>query len=179
MTRGHASFVLVALFVASFRCFCSPVEATRNRFKQLVLQEKESPAGPKHSAGIRYLNGSSYDEGTTVGLIYFYNDLFFPKDGGKLGNVPAGVESGHCVQVSKEYLACYFNFNVTGSRVGSGRITAEALFLLKDFSASLVITGGTGDFLGIIGDGVVTFPSDNSASDFRVNYNLKFRISDD
>ena len=63
-----------------------------------------------------------------------------------------------CVQVSfvegKEELACYFNFNVDNGEKQRGRIMAEALFDLENFpAAELVITGGSGDFEGIVGSG--------------------------
>ena len=67
--------------------------------------------------------------------------------------------TGHCVEVSaNSLLACYFRFDLDAIE-GVGTITAEALFDLAVFPvADLTITGGTGDFLGIIGSGVTFAP---------------------
>lgn len=71
-----------------------------------------------------------------------------------------------------EELACYFNFKLEG-----GNILAEALFDLVNFpSAELVITGGSGKYLGIVGSGTTRAPADFDGTTFF--YDLKYKILD-
>jgi hypothetical protein len=87
------------------------------------------------------------------------------------GGEPAGTQTGHCVQVwDGVQLACYFNFKLL-----KGNIVAEALFDLTDFpNADLVITGGTGKYLGIIGSAKTRAPPDFDGTTFF--YDFKYRI---
>jgi hypothetical protein len=132
----------------------------------LSIQELQAPSGFAHSDGILDLLSESAETddvdaaklaGKAVGMIYFSNTLYVPGTTTKMGR-----QSGHCVQVDfaeeSASLACYFNFNIE-QKPGrlSGRITAEAHFDLPNFpNANLVITGGTGDFHGISGNGCTT-----------------------
>jgi hypothetical protein len=124
--------------------------------KTVVIQELQSPPGPRHSDAILDVIGPPADKnaGTDIGLIWFHNDLAVP-DGTLAGGAPMGVQSGHCVEVwVGTALACYFRFELDTPDDLKGTITAEALFDLTDFpAADLTITGGTGDFLGIVGSG--------------------------
>jgi hypothetical protein len=118
---------------------------------QIAIQELQSPAGPRHSDGIVSVGEG---EATSLGFVWFDNDIVVPVEDETEGGKSLGVETGHCIQVHADKgLACYFNFNLTeGDK--KGRVTAEALFDLTDFpNANLVITGGTGDFKGIVGHG--------------------------
>jgi len=98
-----------------------------------------------------------------------------PQAGELYGGDAIGTQTGHCVQVEEETaLACYFNFNVKYGTM-TGRITAEALFDLSSFpNANLVITGGTGDFVGISGSGCTsTIPGfDFEGTTFIYNFNF-------
>jgi hypothetical protein len=152
----------------------------------ITIQELQSPPGPRHSEGIVRVGrtpAANIEEGEQVGLIWFYNDLAVPNTNTPMGTqtgtynsvrkccilantTPRSLNSivaclsntGHCVEVSaNSLLACYFRFDLAATE-GTGTITAEALFDLAVFPvAQLTITGGTGDFLGIIGSGL-TFP---------------------
>jgi len=113
----------------------------------LSVQEIQSPPGTAHSDGIVYTQGS-FENASSVGLVYFSNKIVDPSNNG----TSMGKQTGHCVEVEiGEELACYFNFKFETKLFG-GRITAEATFSLPEFpNANLVITGGTGDFTGIVG----------------------------
>jgi hypothetical protein len=105
-----------------------------------------------------------------VGIVYFTNDIVVPEFGASMG-----TETGHCIQVSDTQLACYFNFKIKTDKL-SGRILAEALFDLPNFpNANLVITGGTGDFLGASGHGCTTTPK-NSNNVATVIYNFSYKL---
>lgn len=141
------------------------------KLQKLSLQELQSPAGPRHSDGIIFAPDSGISAvGTSAGLVTFANDLVVPGTGGFDGGKPAGTQTGHCVQVWDEtQLACYFNFNLE-----KGRILAEALFDLTSFpSAELVITGGSGDYLGIVGTGVTRAPEDFDGTTFFYDFEFK------
>lgn len=80
-----------------------------------------------------------------------------------------------CVQISfeadKNELACYFNFKIDNGKGEVGHITAEALFDLENFpTAELVITGGTGDFEGIIGSGMTAAIEGETRDTFIYNF---------
>jgi hypothetical protein len=138
-------FSLIAFLLVAFLVTASQAA----NWIKLSVQELQSPPGPKHSTGIVFSPSTGNATlGTSVGLIYFANNLTVPGTGGFNGGTPAGTQTGHCVQVwDGVQLACYFNFNLL-----KGRILAEALFNLTDFpSVELVITGGTGKYHGIIG----------------------------
>ena len=119
------------------------------------------------------MGGGSAANGTSVGIVYFANDIVVPEFGAAMG-----TETGHCVEVWKEnQLACYFNFNIKTDKL-SGRILAEALFDLTGTNfpnANLVITGGTGDFLGASGHGCTTTPK-NSNNVATVIYNFSYKL---
>jgi len=124
---------------------------------KIAIQELQSPAGLRHSAGILGMLSGADGPGTNLGMVWFSNDIVEPQEGAALGGDALGTQTGHCVLVegtsSDGLLACYFNFNVIYGEM-TGRITAEALFDLNNFpAANLVITGGTGDFTGIAGSG--------------------------
>ena len=139
--------------------------------KTLSLQELQSPPGPKHSNGIVFAPESGVSaDGTAIGLVTFANNLVVPGTGGWEGGTPAGTQTGHCVQVwDNTQLACYFNFHLEG-----GRIIAEALFDLVNFpNAEVIITGGTGDYLGIVGDGKTEAPPNFDGTTFIYRFNYK------
>jgi hypothetical protein len=127
----------------------------RRRMYKLSVQELQSPNGPRHSAGIISSGVGSTAAGTAAGLVTFANELVVPGTGGFNGGTPAGTQTGHCVMVwDNTQLACYFNFALL-----DGRILAEALFDLTNFpNANLVITGGSGKYLGIVGTGKTRAP---------------------
>ena len=118
---------------------------------QITIQELQSPAGYQHSDAILNFETGADGPGQNLGVVWFSNNLVVPEAGQIKGTVPLGTQTGHCVEVETgNLLACYFNFKIeSGER--TGRILAEALFDLGNFpSANLVITGGTGDFSGIV-----------------------------
>ena len=169
-------------FIATILCLLYThiriTAATNLQF--LSLQEIQSGPGPNHSLGIVQTNlTGSVNDGTSVGLIYFTNVLVRPGVNGTAGRVVSGSQTGHCVQVNTDGLACYFNFEIKKSRFGAGRILLEALFKLSAFpAAEFVVTGGRGAFFGIIGFGSTTGVKDtngNVISD-RINYNINFRV---
>lgn len=142
----------------------------------IFIQELQSPPGPRHSDGI--INapaGADKNIGDAIGLIWFSNDLAIPNTGGFNGGTPMGTQTGHCVEVSVGLeLACYFRFNIDSCE-GKGTITAEALFPLPDFpAADLTITGGTGDFVGIVGSGFTSAPPDFDGTTFF--YTFEYQI---
>jgi hypothetical protein len=128
----------------------------RKQTRKLSLQELQSPLGPR--AGVFYapISGKTAD-GTAVSFTTFANELVVPDTGGFNGGTPAGTQTGYCIQVwDQKQLACYINFALPG-----GRILAEGLFDLVDFpSADLVITGGSGQYLGIVGTAKTRFTPD-------------------
>ncbi|KAG7351209.1 hypothetical protein IV203_010569 [Nitzschia inconspicua] len=153
------SIILKIVFLAAFAVFMVKGYDLESPPLSITIQELQSPPGPRHSAGIVRVGrtpAARIEEGKQVGLIWFDNDLAVPSTG-----APMGTQTGHCVEVSaNSLLACYFRFDLDAAE-GKGTITAEALFDLAVFpTADLTITGGTGDFLGIIGSGF-TFPPEN------------------
>jgi len=121
---------------------------------QITIQELQSPAGYRHSDGILNFETGLDGLGQNLGCVWFSNNLVEPEAGQIKGTVPMGTQTGHCVEVETgNLLACYFNFKIENGDM-TGRILAEALFDLNNFpAANLVITGGTGDFKGIVGSG--------------------------
>jgi hypothetical protein len=156
----------------------APVQAKYDSFKTIEIQELQSPPGERHSnaiintPGMKEVEGipklqDDKAEGLSTGLVWFANDLVVPGTGGFEGGEPMGTQTGHCVEVwvGKE-LACYFNFNLDAAE-GKGSITAEALFDLVEFpNAKLTITGGTGDFTGIVGSGYTSAPENFDGTTF-------------
>jgi hypothetical protein len=130
------------------------------------IQELQSPVGDRHSNAIVQLVGGQGGAGEQFGFVYFNNDIVVPGSNKKLG-----TQQGHCVEVYKgNSLECYFNFNVKNK----GRITAEASFDLTQFpNASLVITGGTGDFAGISGHGCTSVIGQFNGNTFVYNFNFE------
>lgn len=166
------SRVLIFIIAAAFT-----LTASATGLSTISIQELQSPAGPKHSDGIVYAPKKGPKKqlrGKTVGLIYFANDLVVPNTGGFYGGTPMGTQTGHCVQVWLDtQLACYFRFAVDAVE-GKGIIMAEALFDLTNFpNADLVITGGTGDFLGIVGGGTTAAPANFDGTTFMYNFDYK------
>lgn len=152
MVLKSFSSALALLALTNAQEFGAHCEQGPDRKYLLSIQELQSPTGPRHSDAIQNTGGDP-NLGTGLGYVWFDNDLVKPNFGASLGD-----QTGHCIQVSYAEdggkLACYFNFNVNDDSGCSGRITAEALFDLSSFpNANLVITGGTGDFHGIRGNG--------------------------
>jgi hypothetical protein len=172
-TLASCTSLLVLLAAKATRASQTHCEQSFGVFDTTVslvsVQELQSPPGPRHSDGIVATAGDP-NQGTSLGFVYFSNDLV-NKDNGS----PMGKQSGHCIQVyNNEQLACYFNFDIEQSGGPSGRITAEALFNLPEFpDANLVITGGTGDFHGIVGDGCT---EDIDAANGTFLYNFQYKI---
>jgi hypothetical protein len=156
------------------------MESNCTKLKFLSLQEIQSPPGSNHSNGILQTNpAGSIDAGTSVGLIYFSNPLVRPNANGTAGTFTLGTQTGHCVQVNADNLACYFNFDLKSSRFGKGRILLEALFHLPVFPlAEFVVHGGSGAFFGIIGFGSTSAVKyrNGTVADGRINYNINFCI---
>ena len=82
-----------------------------------------------------------------------------------------GKQIGHCVEVEIGMeLACYFNFKFDTEKY-KGRITAEASFPMLEFpKANLVITGGTGDFTGIVGSACTAEVPGSDGTTFIYNF---------
>lgn len=153
-------------FTSILLSLASIISATR--WKTISVQELQSPPGLKHSDGIVSVPpGGDPSLGESVGLIFFANDLVVPATGGFNGGTPMGTQTGHCVSVwVGVQLACYFRFDIDSDE-GKGVILAEALFDLTNFpDADLVITGGSGDFLGIIGTGRTSAPRNFDGTTF-------------
>jgi hypothetical protein len=136
----------------------------------LRIQELQSPPGARHSDGIVATAGDP-DQGTSLGYVYFHNDIVDPTS-----SEPMGTQSGHCIQVHNGVqLACYFNFRIKQANGHYGRLTAEALFDLGNFpAANLVITGGTGEFRGIVGSGCT---EDVDAANGTFIYNFVYQFA--
>lgn len=147
----------------------------RGRQRTIKIQELQSPPGPRHSnAIIDAPAGGNKTLGLTTGFVWFSNDLAVPDTGGLNGGTPMGTQTGHCVEVyAGVQLACYFRFALD-AREGKGIINAEALFDLTNFpNADLTITGGTGDFMGIIGSGVTSAPANFDGTTFFYTFDYK------
>lgn len=115
--------------------------------------------------------------GEVMGFVFFSNDLVEPATGGFASGTAMGTQTGHCVVVEVDtLLACYFNFNIDNDD-NVGRITVEALFDLVNFpSADLVITGGTGDFIGIVGGGKTAALNTADPGGDSFIYNLEYKL---
>lgn len=139
----------------------------------IFIQELQSPAGDRHSVGILDIGTGDKSLGENIGLVWFDNDLAVPNTG---GGTPMGTQTGHCVEVwVGKNLACYFNFKLDTPDGLQGNILAEALFDLENFpDAELVITGGSGDFLGIVGTGVTSAPADFDGTTFFYTFDYDF-----
>ena len=77
---ANASYMYRSKFMTSTaplgdHCEQQPTEDTF----VLSTQELQSPPGPAHSDGIVYTQGS-FENATSVGLIYFSNNIVFPDD---------------------------------------------------------------------------------------------------
>jgi hypothetical protein len=144
---------------------------------KLSVQELQSPSGDKHANGILSIPANT-SSAESMGFVFFANNLVVPDTGGFTSTKPMGTQTGHCVEAWRgKELACYFRFKITGNSDRKGTFTAEALFNLQDFpSADLVITGGTDDFLGIIGSGKTSKPANFDGTTFF--YNFDYNIID-
>jgi hypothetical protein len=139
----------------------------RLRRKTLRTEELISPAGERHSDFIVYANPDGVPaNGTSVGLLYFDNDLVDPDD----NNSNMGRDMGHCVQtyVGKT-LDCYVKMDFGEE----GSITAQAEFELPSFNAKLVITGGTDDYEGIVGKGTGTYNAGKGSVVYELDYKIQ------
>jgi hypothetical protein len=154
---------LMSLLLLSLASQDVQAQRSKKRMHKLSVQELQSPTGPRHSNGIIATAPGSTAAGTAAGLVTFANELVVPGTGGFNGGTPAGTQTGHCVMVwDQTQLACYFNFALL-----DGRILAEALFDLTNFpNANLVITGGSGKYLGIVGTGKTRAPVDFDGTTF-------------
>jgi hypothetical protein len=139
-----STFLLV--FVASIPSLVSALK--------LTVEHLVSPPGPKHSNRILTIP-FNVPEDQSMGLMFFANNIVVPNTGGFNSTQPMGTDTGYCVEVWKgKQLACYASARITMNSRRKGTFVVEALFDLTDFpSAVLTITGGTGDFLGMIGSG--------------------------
>jgi hypothetical protein len=159
--RTDTMNLLFVLALFALALICSASAATLN------VQVLMSPPGDKHSKGIFSLPANA-SLAESMGFAFFANNLVAPDAGGK----PMGTQTGHCVEVWRgKELACYYRFKITDSSDRKGTFTAESLFNLQDFpSADFVITGGTGDFLGIIGSGKTSKPANYDGTNFFYNF---------